>query len=279
MLLLPPGPQSGTVEGQLELTGGATAALLARVLLHGWHFSHRGSTHFQPFGGHKYALRRVKASGPRWAIKTSFKWGLRAKHVFLMGTPGVRRALLPVLGQPAHGLGSQACPPAHPPHTSLQLHGKPHLVLIKGNLCAFLESVQAHWLLWSSHDCMGLRKTHSKAKAGCETVCFTSSRVGCVLLRSPVAFRILLNHPFSLQTPSFESEKLQLTDLPNLHASQLYTLMQTPESKCLVATMAEVWNKLSPLIIIRGILSCSLTQTKEDIQAGWWSWKSFFFFF
>lgn len=50
-------------------------------------------------------------------------------------------------------------------------------------------------------------------------------------MRSPVTFRILLNHPFSLQTPSFEAEKLQLTDLPNLHASQLYTLMQNTRTQ------------------------------------------------
>lgn len=40
---------------------------------------------------------------------------------------------------------------------------------------------------------------------------------------------------FHYKTPSFESEKLQLTDLANLHVSQLYTLMQTREFKRLVA--------------------------------------------
>lgn len=70
--------------------------------------------------------------------------------------------------------GSQACLQAHPPHSLLQLRGKPHLVPIKRNTRAFLgrkcPGTLSALLLAGSDG----TKEDSKAKSDCERVCSTS---------------------------------------------------------------------------------------------------------
>lgn len=70
--------------------------------------------------------------------------------------------------------GSQACLPAHPPHSSLQLRGKPHLVPIKRNTHAFLGRkcpVTLIALLLAGSEGA---KEDFKAKSDCERVGSTS---------------------------------------------------------------------------------------------------------
>ena len=85
-----------------------------------------------------------------------------------MGSAPKARTTLPT------ARGSQACLPAHPPHSSLQLRGKPHLVRIKRNTRAFLGRKCPGTLISLLFAELEGAKEDSKAKSDCERVGSTS---------------------------------------------------------------------------------------------------------